>query len=226
MQVSTLFCIQCWALDLRCLWKKGRRMEKGTECIWAWVSACNRSLCLGFFTLCCGPCSPAGQIIGSYLATYLEKRDRLLESLLWIILQTANWVAGCVWKSLVKFKQCHDHTFFCFRNQSEGRWVAFCSIFYSGISTGAYGRLSKENRAQLWTFPSCITVPFFQMELEFDALSKNESYEKNEGITSKHFLSDLYFEITKWIRKVTFSYSFQEIKTKLYHLSGWVCNIG
>lgn len=63
-------------------------MEKGTECIWAWVSACNRSLCLGFFTLCCGPCSPAGQIIGLYLATYLEKRDRLLESLLWIILQT------------------------------------------------------------------------------------------------------------------------------------------
>jgi len=35
------------------------------------------------------------------------------------------------------------------------------------------------------------------MELGFDALSKNESYEKNGEISSKHFLSGLCFEITK-----------------------------
>lgn len=85
------------------------------------------------------------------------------------ILQTANWVANCVWKSPDKFQQCHD--------QSKGSWVAFSIIFYSGVSTDAYRRQLNE-KTQLWPSPFCIiVVPFFQMEFQkMDAMKRMEKW--------------------------------------------------
>lgn len=46
--MSIVLCSQGCGLDLHCLYKKGRRMERGTECICVWVCASNHGLCRGF----------------------------------------------------------------------------------------------------------------------------------------------------------------------------------